>query len=365
MNGTKPLSPKDVILFYERKLDEDRLTLLMQAIEAENPKVRRWMKLLDLGEPEVLGPDDAATSSLRELIGSRMQSLSKAALWSFSANPFPALLAGEPSVRVELFGKLAGRDQKFDAMFERIAGSDREFLLRIAGLPIELEPLHLALADFDLGTERSATPRELFEPSWPVIRPARDEDEAARPSSVMPSRTLAARSHAGLALDGFKVRPTNEAESDAFWLMLEKNSSRLQVQADRRGQSRLDVMLLEVGEEQDGRTFMTKHAVLLDRLILGEKEALETEFDLPQPATDPPPKTMTVLARALGSNELCELSPFQAETLLGHRRFAAPTLTRTDHGFRFRLLEADVEAIQQHPADQCALRVALPEMEVR
>lgn len=364
MKGTKPLSPVDVRLFYERTLAEDRLELLMQALEDENPKVLRWMELLDIGEHDELELDDAATSPLGDLIGSRMRLLRRAALWSFSSNPFSALLAGELSVRLELFGKIAGHDQTFDATVARVTGSDREFLLQIPDLPEGFEPLHLTLADFDLGSNREATPREVFQPCWPEIRPAR-EDESALGSSFTPSRTLAASSHAGLALDGFKLRPTNKAESDDFWVMLEANSPRLLVQVDRRGPSRLDVALLEVGEVRDGRTIITKHPVLLDRLIPGSTEALESQFDLPRPTTDPPPQTLSMLARALNPNELCELSPSQAETLLGHRDFAAPTLTRTEHGFRFHLLDADVARLAEHPGHKCALRVALPEREVR
>ena len=153
MKDTKPLSPDDVSMFYRGKLAEDRLELLMQALEAEDPKVLCWMELLDCEEHDDLEPVDAATSSLREQIGSRMQSLRRAALWAFSSNPFAALLAGEPAVRLELFGKIAGQAQMLDAMMECVAGSERDFLLRISDLPESFEPLHLALAEFNLRAE--------------------------------------------------------------------------------------------------------------------------------------------------------------------------------------------------------------------
>ncbi len=41
-------------------------------------------------------------------------------MWSFSSTPFSALLAAEPSVRLELLGKIAGHDQTFDAMVVRV-----------------------------------------------------------------------------------------------------------------------------------------------------------------------------------------------------------------------------------------------------
>lgn len=365
-----PISPDDVRQFCEGTLAEDRLEQLMQAMEEQNPKVQRWLDVLsvvsDLTEVELEAANGTESSAIRELIGSRMRSLSRAELWAFAVNPLPALLRGESTVRCELFGKFAGRMRTLEATFERVSGTDREFALRIPDLPHACEPLNLTLADFDLGSEREPTPRELFEPDWPVVQPVQNAEGLAHDSRAVSRQLAASSAHLGLAFAGEPVRVENKAESKDFWMSLERNSSRILVQANRRSQSRLDVVLLEMEAEQNGRSMVTNHALLLNKLVGQEPEQmLETSFDLPLPSIHPPPNTVKLALRALLPTELCELSPPAIDTLLAHRDFAAPTLTRMHDGLCFRLLEADVARLAEHSGHLCALRVALPEMEVR
>ncbi len=363
MNRPEPISPDDVRQFIEGTLTEDRQELLLQALEDEDPKVLRWMEILDFEDSDLSDSesDAAANDSLRALIGSRMKSLSRAALWAFSANPLPALLAGEPRVRVELFGKLAGRDQTFDVVLERVAGSDREFSVRIPDLPASFEPLNLTLADFELWARNESTSVPEFQTCWAPVTPEQESD-AASSSRAGRVRSLAASSQ--LALDGTKMPRNHRVNFGGITVKFE-SPQRLRVQTDRGHERRLDVVLLDIRDEQD-RSTNTKQALLLDQVVGNAPcQVLRTYFDLPSNIPDAPIKHVDLRARALRMDELCELSPAHVDTLLGHTRFSPPPLIRREDHFRLCLSESDIASIQRHPGDHCALRVALPEAEVR
>lgn len=349
---SRGLTPEDIAHFLDGTLADERLPDVLDAIEEHDPQVEMWLDFLDLPEPN--GVLDANVEipkavPLTELLAARSDALRRSVLWTFEwENPLARFAADGTGVKTTLVGRMNGTEWRGDCVLEPLGDDPRSFRLRIDNLPAGCEPL--CFANIAARAPASLT----VAPAWPhpVIEAVR-HDSSARPTR--------------LAFDDRGSSTETSAESKDFWFELIPGTTRLTVQAERRGGCRADVVIIElrpVGHEGHPPVLQR---LTLDRVRRGRppQQVLEAELDLAHIDFGPtPPARVDVTLRGLAPAELRQLAPPELADVLSDQSHSAVSLERTPNGYQGRLLNCDVAALTADRSTIGGLRMVLLESEV-